>query len=90
MYQFILIHLYLFFRFYFFHRRYSELVASIMALQQSSSASSSSSNGTGAGAGAADSMGIGGGGESMLQHDMSQLKNEMIGVYFRMYFIFIP
>ena len=57
----------------FFHRRYSELVASIMALQQSSSSST-----TGV-AGLADSMGIGGGGESMLQHDMSQLKTEMIG-----------
>jgi hypothetical protein len=50
-------------------RRYSELVASILTLQQANS---------GAVGGGSDSMGIGGGGENMLQHDLSQLKTEMI------------
>lgn len=73
---------------FMFFRRYSELVCSILSLlTYSGSSSSSSGGGSGGGGGggsgsagiAMDGVGVGGGGESMLTHDLSQLRVEMIG-----------
>ena len=62
------------------NRRYAEFVASIFAMQGSSSAlmTGGLSNSSGDGSG---EMGIGGGGELMLQHDLTQLRVEMISKF---------
>jgi hypothetical protein len=64
---------------HYISRRYAEFVASILTLQQQSGSAINNSSSSG-GATPADAMGIGGGGDNMLQHDLSQLKSEMISL----------
>ena len=61
-------------------RRYTELVSAIFWLQ----GGGGGGGGSGGGGGGGESMGIGGGGESMLQHDLQQLRIEMIGLLERL------